>query len=102
MKLINFTVLGIVSLVIQSNLISSYKILTVFPVYARSHYNVAKSLSKGLAYAGHEVTIVSPFKEQNPPENYIQIHISKMAEKKCKFSSNYSNIYNLIASFTIQ
>lgn len=85
MKLIDLIVFIIFFIAIQSNFILSYRILTVFPVYARSHYNVAKSLSKGLAAAGHEVTIVSPFKEQNTLKNYRQVHISKMNENECKF-----------------
>lgn len=44
------------------------KILGVFPFPAPSHYMLGSTLMKGLAEAGHDVTMVSPFVEKNPPE----------------------------------
>ncbi|XP_018579875.1 UDP-glucuronosyltransferase 2B15-like [Anoplophora glabripennis] len=44
------------------------RILGVFPFFAPSHYILGSTLMKGLAEAGHDVTIISPFKEKNPPK----------------------------------
>ncbi|XP_018579880.1 UDP-glucuronosyltransferase 2B10 [Anoplophora glabripennis] len=44
------------------------RILGVFPFGAPSHYILGSTLMKGLAEAGHDVTIISPFKEKNPPK----------------------------------
>lgn len=62
----------------------SYKILGIFPTFLRSHYHVGRGLMKGLAAVGHEVTIVSPFKEQNPPKNYTQLHLTEIWKADCK------------------
>ncbi|RZC42904.1 UDPGT and/or Glyco tran 28 C domain containing protein, partial [Asbolus verrucosus] len=43
------------------------KILGIFPVAGKSHYHLANSLMRGLAEKGHDVTMISPFKEKNPP-----------------------------------
>lgn len=69
---------------IQSNQVISYKILGIFPTMAPSHYNVGKALMKGLAAAGHDITMVSPFTEENPSNNYKQIHLTRILENKCK------------------
>ncbi|KAJ8918828.1 hypothetical protein NQ315_011114 [Exocentrus adspersus] len=44
------------------------KILIVFPIAAPSHYILGNALARGLAEAGHDVTMVSPFEEKNPPK----------------------------------
>lgn len=61
----------------------SYKILGVFPTFAKSHYNVGKGLMKGLAAAGHDVTIVSPFKEKGPIKNYKEVVLTRVFGIKC-------------------
>lgn len=50
-----------------------YKILCVFPLPSRSHYYVGHALMKGLAEDGHQVTIVSPFQQKKPIENYTEV-----------------------------
>lgn len=77
MKLI-FAVTFVLVVAIKSVL--CYKILGVFPTPAPSHYNVGKSLMKGLAAAGHDVTIASPFKEKNPIKNYREVQLTKILE----------------------
>lgn len=57
--------------------IGAYKILGIFPAPSKSHYFIGQALLEGLAEDGHEVTIVSPFKMENPPANYAQIFIEK-------------------------
>ncbi|KAL3267334.1 hypothetical protein HHI36_011465 [Cryptolaemus montrouzieri] len=49
------------------------KILAVFHMPSISHYRAGVSLVKILANAGHEVTLVSPIGEKNPPKNYRDI-----------------------------
>ncbi|KAJ8980274.1 hypothetical protein NQ317_005132 [Molorchus minor] len=45
------------------------RILGVFPFAGRSHYILGNSLMRGLAEAGHDVTVISPFEDKNPPKN---------------------------------
>ncbi|CAH1999058.1 unnamed protein product [Acanthoscelides obtectus] len=52
-----------------SCLAQCYKILTVFPMAAPSHYILGEAIARGLAEAGHDVTMVSPFEMKNPPKN---------------------------------
>lgn len=47
--------------------VSNYRILGVFPIPGRSHYFLGSALLKGLAEAGHDVTIISPFKDSEYP-----------------------------------
>lgn len=56
---------------IVANNVRSAKILGIFPMSSRSHYILGSSLLKGLAEHGHEVTMISPFEEKNPPKNSI-------------------------------
>ncbi|KAJ8930348.1 hypothetical protein NQ314_016857 [Rhamnusium bicolor] len=46
----------------------SARILAVFPTPAPSHYILGNALLRGLAEAGHDVTMISPFSESNPPK----------------------------------
>lgn len=61
----------LVAFIIES--VASLKLLLVFPAGARSHYNLGNALGKGLANLGHEVTLIAPFSEPNPPKNFKQI-----------------------------
>ncbi|KAL1491899.1 hypothetical protein ABEB36_012421 [Hypothenemus hampei] len=49
------------------------KLLLIFHSPSKSHYFLGNELAKGLAKLGHEVTIVAPFEEKNPPKNYRNI-----------------------------
>ncbi|EDV93634.1 GH18169 [Drosophila grimshawi] len=49
--------------------VASYNYMVVLPCAARSHYNVGSALAKGLAAAGHQVTLVSPFALKKPIKN---------------------------------
>lgn len=70
---------------IQNNEVLSYKILGVFPINGRSHYHTAKALMQGLASAGHEVTIASPYKETYQTQNYNQVQLTAI-NKHCKLN----------------
>ncbi|XP_055635695.1 UDP-glycosyltransferase UGT5-like [Toxorhynchites rutilus septentrionalis] len=50
-----------------------YKILGLFPHPGLSHFYFFEPILKGLAAAGHEVTVVSPFPNPNPPPNYTDL-----------------------------
>lgn len=45
------------------------RVLGVFPVPGISHYILGRELMKGLADAGHDVTMISPFEEKEVPRN---------------------------------
>lgn len=77
-----YVVLLMILIGIQSYCVLSYKILGIFPTVAPSHYNVGKALMKGLAAAGHDVTIVSPFKEKNQIKNYREVVVRKIRDGK--------------------
>ncbi|XP_059612720.1 UDP-glycosyltransferase UGT5-like [Phlebotomus argentipes] len=55
---------------------SGYNILGVFPTPGRSHYILGSSLMKGLAQAGHNVTIVAAYKQEIPVENMREIVVA--------------------------
>nr|XP_023012474.1 UDP-glucuronosyltransferase 2C1-like [Leptinotarsa decemlineata] len=46
-----------------------FNILVVFPMPAPSHFILGNALARGLAEAGHDVTMVSPYEDKNPPKN---------------------------------
>lgn len=71
--------------------VSGYKILGVFHPPARSHYIVGHALMKGLAKAGHEVTIITPFKEKHPIENYEEIYLENSLAEAIKGNKSASN-----------
>ncbi|KAG7308713.1 hypothetical protein JYU34_005938 [Plutella xylostella] len=53
------------------------KILYVLPFGGPSHYIALKDLGLELANRGHEVHVITPFRENNPPPNYHQIMVQK-------------------------
>lgn len=65
----------LILIVVQCNAVISYKILGVFPTTSPSHYYVGRALMKGLAADGHDVTIISHFKEKNPFPNYNEVYL---------------------------
>lgn len=61
--------------------IEAYKILGVFPADSRSHYVLGSRLMKALAEKGHDVTIVAPYTEKNPPKGYREIKLQGYRER---------------------
>uniref|UniRef100_A0A6P7G3E2 UDP-glucuronosyltransferase n=1 Tax=Diabrotica virgifera virgifera TaxID=50390 RepID=A0A6P7G3E2_DIAVI len=49
--------------------VGGYEVLVVFPSPVPSHYILGNALARGLANAGHSVTMVSPYEEKDPPKN---------------------------------
>lgn len=56
------------------------RILGVFPVAAYSHYALGSRLMKALAEKGHEVTIITPYREKKPPKNYREVYLEGILE----------------------
>ncbi|VEN63191.1 unnamed protein product, partial [Callosobruchus maculatus] len=59
-----------------------YNLLFIFPTCYPSHHMLGDALAKGLAEAGHDVTMISSFKTKDPPKN------GKMREILLTESSN--------------
>ncbi|KAF5289136.1 hypothetical protein FQR65_LT02026 [Abscondita terminalis] len=73
--------------------VQSARILGVYPFPAHSHYALGNAIFKALAKQGHQVTVISPYKEKNPPQNYKQILVDGMVEKaKSMKASLFDNI----------
>lgn len=84
--------LGIVlTLLAVASLCSGYKLLLVFPVPSRSHFNLGSALARGLANAGHDVTLLSPYDDKYVPTNgsYRPIELNEIAEE---YNSKYCNM----------
>lgn len=65
---------------------SAFKILGVFPTMAKSHLIVGEALMKGLAKAGHDVTVLTAFPSTKKIANYTNIEasgIDKIMASKC-------------------
>lgn len=70
----------LVGTLIAGNVINGYKILGIFPTTGRSHYITGGALMKGLAAAGHEVTVISPFPQDKPVKNFRDINTDGLIE----------------------
>lgn len=78
---------SIISIIVCSLLyqsVNTYRILGVFPAPSKSHYYVGQALMQGLAEKGHEVTIISPFKEKSPIKNYNEVFLENSWEMSRK------------------
>ncbi|CAH1102050.1 unnamed protein product [Psylliodes chrysocephalus] len=64
--------------------VECYKILVVFSAASPSHFMLCNALGRGLAKAGHEVTVLSPFRDKNPPKNYREVVLTGFVENKEK------------------
>ncbi|XP_063244123.1 UDP-glycosyltransferase UGT5-like isoform X2 [Bacillus rossius redtenbacheri] len=60
-------------LVVRTSVTGGYRILGVFPHTAKSHFIMSGTIMRELATRGHEVVVISPFPEKNPPKNYRDI-----------------------------
>lgn len=58
----------------------SYRILGIFPTFSKSHYITGGALMRGLAAAGHEVSVISPFPQDIPIPNYRDIKVLGIVE----------------------
>lgn len=51
----------------------SYRILGVFPLISKSHSILGHAMMKGLAEAGHDVTLVTPLPTGKAIPNYREV-----------------------------
>lgn len=59
----------------------SFKILAVFPTIWKSHWAIGASVLKNLAYAGHDVTFVSPYEVKNM-QNFQNVILTNYPDGK--------------------
>ncbi|KAF5295475.1 hypothetical protein FQR65_LT10463 [Abscondita terminalis] len=64
---------NIINMISKLLLMKSAKILGVFPYPAYSHYLLGDRIFKELSARGHEVTVISPYKEANLTKNFKQV-----------------------------
>lgn len=79
MKIVLCVALILLGLVASGN--GAYRILGVFPAPAYSHYALGSRLMKALAEKGHDVTMISPFKEKSPPKFYREIVLEEILKE---------------------
>lgn len=60
---------------------SASKILTILPTTFKSHWIIGGSVIKPLVKAGHEITLISPFRLDEP--NVTNIVLSNLPDGKC-------------------
>jgi hypothetical protein len=77
---VKMKILIVVSVLFLTWTVQSARILGVFPVPGKSHYFLGSSLMRALAEKGHDVTIISPFSENNLPKggSYREILLPEM------------------------
>lgn len=66
------------------------KILGVFPIFTRSHWNVGNGIMMSLVEAGHEVTMISPFPLSKPVKNYRDIKTEGIKELMEGFQKDFN------------
>ncbi|KAF2895932.1 hypothetical protein ILUMI_10246 [Ignelater luminosus] len=69
------------------------RILGIFPLTTYSHFILGHTLMKELASRGHEVTVMSPYPQKTPIENYKDIDLSEMLRKH---EENRKNVFDII------
>ncbi|XP_055537421.1 UDP-glycosyltransferase UGT5-like isoform X2 [Wyeomyia smithii] len=89
MNFIQLLFLVIISGVFWYPRIETAKILGVFPTASKSHYIVGSALMKALAEKGHEVTVISPFPQSNPLENFRDITTTDIWKATERFAHHF-------------
>lgn len=86
-------ILSLTILCVSCSSTNAARILGIFPTTAPSHYNLGNALMMGLAEAGHNVTMISPFEEKSPPKegSYRDIVLTGFSEisSECFLSVMY-------------
>lgn len=59
------------------NYADSLKVLGIFPHPGVSHFHFFHPIMRGLADAGHDVTVVSHFPDKGAPANYKDLRLPK-------------------------
>ncbi|XP_055687900.1 UDP-glycosyltransferase UGT5 [Lutzomyia longipalpis] len=71
---------GLLLVLFSAQNAESYNILGIFHTAGRSHYILGAALMKGLAEAGHNVTIVAPFHHPSPTDNMREVIITTLPQ----------------------
>lgn len=73
----------VLTLLAVTTFCNGYKLLVVFPMASRSHFNLGSALARGLANAGHDVTLLSPYDDNYVPTNgtYRPVVLNEILEK---------------------
>lgn len=71
------TLIVLVFAILSINSAKSLKILGLFPHPGLSHFHFFHPIMRGLAEAGHDVTVVGHFPDKNPPPNYKDLVLAK-------------------------
>lgn len=64
-------------LCVTSCTVNSYNILGVLQSASKSHYIIGHAIMKALAQDGHQVTVMTPFKEKYPVPNYEEVYLER-------------------------
>lgn len=83
--------------IIGLDVVVSYKMLAIFHTTSHSHYFFGSALMKGLAAEGHEVTVISPFKEKDPIPNYTEVYLDGTFD-----SFQNGKLNSMVISFSIE
>lgn len=96
MKLVTFMLM----LCILFHTLFAYKFLGVLPIASKSHYYIGHNLLKGLAEEGHDVTVISPFKEKTSIPNYKEVFLEhswiESRRGKARVVDKFHSIYKLL------
>lgn len=79
-KLSMLLLLALASMIIAPQSIQAARILSVFPAVSKSHFAVGEALTLGLARAGHEVTLVSPYDYKSPVATLDVVQLTGVEE----------------------
>lgn len=63
--------------VVVTGLCESANILYVMPFTSKSHHIMLKPIGLELARRGHNVTVITGFRDKNAPANYRQIQVDQ-------------------------
>lgn len=73
MKLLSIVTISLVIFHQHVENVESAKILCIFHTMAKSHFMIGEAVAKNLLNAGHEITVISPFPQKNPLNNWRDI-----------------------------
>lgn len=90
---------AIFTLLLPPLLVESGKILMLFPMFSPSHYILGGALGRGLAEAGHEITMICPYPEKNQPKGWRHIVLEGFAEKGSRKFENRCLKYGKMTAF---
>lgn len=71
------SVIALILLLSQQAHVNGLRVLGLFFHPGLSHFHFFHPVLRGLAEAGHEVTVVSHFPDSNPPKNYKDVPLQK-------------------------